>query len=239
MKDRMTNDECRMDARTQLVRWRQSIRHSLFVILFLLPLALHAAPDKEMSGLLGKLEEVLSGNSTNVLSTNQTSLLLPPLPEIPPTLWERFGWIVWLVLPFVVMFIGIIAAFLLRPGKPPVLVSAAAQARAALAALQNRPEDGATLSQISRALRGYLVTAFWLNPNETTTTEFCKALNTNAQIGAELAGAVAQFLRACDEQKFAPGKSTPPLDAAHNAALLVDMSEARRLTILKERPPAS
>lgn len=226
----MSNDECRMDARNQPVRWRQSICHLLFVIFFLTAITLHAEPDKEMSSLLGKLEELFSANSTNIVSTNQASLLTPPLPEIPPTAWERYGWIVWLVLPFVVMFTGIIAALLLRPGKPPVLVSPAAQARTTFAALEARPEDGAMLSQISRTLRRYLVAAFWLNPDETTTAEFCKTLNTNAQVGAELSSAVTQFLRACDERKFSPGQTIPPLDAVRRATRLVEMAEARRFS---------
>jgi len=154
--------------------------------------------------------------------------LAPPLPEIPPTPWEQFGWLVWLVLPFVVMTAAIIAAFLLRPRKPPVLSSPAAQARTTLTALQARPEDGAMLSQISQTLRRYLIATFWLHPGETTTAEFCAALARNERIGPELSATISEFLRRCDERKFSLAASPAAIGVVNRALELVEMAEAQR-----------
>lgn len=165
---------------------------------------------------------------TVLAAQDEIPQLAPPLPEIPPTPWEQFGWLMWLLLPFVVMTVGIIAAFLLRPRKPPVLSAPAAQARAALTALQARPEDGATLSQISQTLRRHLIATFWLHPGETTTTEFCAALARSEKVGPELSAAVSEFLKHCDERKFSPGPGTAMFGAASRALELVDLAEARR-----------
>lgn len=200
----------------------------LCIACFMLPSTMRAEADPDMANLIGKLQDMMATNIAKAAGTNEAALLAPPLPEIPPTPWERYGWLVWLVLPFVVMVIGLVAAFLLRARKPPVLFSPAAEARSALAALQSQTEDGTVLSHVSRALRRYLVAAFWLDASETTTAEFCAGLANNAKIGPELSGVIAQFLRACDERKFSPAHSASSLDAVQQALKLVEMSEARR-----------
>jgi hypothetical protein len=154
--------------------------------------------------------------------------LAPPLPEIPPTLWEQFGWLLWILVPLLLVVAGFIVWLRLRPGKPPVLSAPDAQARDTLAALQTQAEDGATLRQISQSLRRYLINAFWLLPDEATTTEFCARLQSSERIGPELASALGEFLRQCDERKFSPAPAYAPLRAAQRALELVAQAELRR-----------
>jgi hypothetical protein len=102
------------------------------------------------------------------------------------------------------------------------------QARQELAALRQRSEDGRMVSQVSRVMRRYVVTAFELPPDELTTSEFCRALGGDQKIGPELAAAVGEFLRRCDEVKFAPSSSPRQMGAAIRALELIELGEARR-----------
>jgi len=154
--------------------------------------------------------------------------LSPPLPEIAPTLWERFGWVLWIVIPLLLMMAAVVVWLAWRPGKPPVLPAPAAQARVALQALQSQPETGAVLSQISQAMRCYLINSFWLSPLEMTTRDFCALVGGSEKIGPELADSITGFLQALDQRKFAPAAAQPPLGAAGRALELVDMAEAGR-----------
>ena len=53
--------------------------------------------------------------------------LAPPLPEILPTFWEQYGWMLWLAaLCLLLVISAIIAVIWLRPRKPPVLPATAA-----------------------------------------------------------------------------------------------------------------
>lgn len=184
------------------------------------------------TGLPFVITLLLFAVSLQAMPTRKTSdeipPLDPPLPVIPPGFLEQHGWLVWIAILFVLLLAAIVTAFLLRPRKPPMLPAADVQARAALTAMQARSEDGATLSEISQALRRYLNVTFWLHPDETTTAEFCAALAANKQVGSELAGAISEFLKHCDERKFSPGHSSPPLDAARRALKLVELAEVRR-----------
>ena len=162
--------------------------------------------------------------------------LAPPLPEIPPTPWEQYGWTLWILVPLLLVLVAIVVAIWLRPRKPPQLLAPAAQARSALAALQTQPEDGATLSLISQTLRRYLVATFWLHTGETTTSEFCAALAANAQVGPELSVALGEFLKQCDERKFSPVASTTATGAASRALELVELTATRRRA-LQTKPP--
>ncbi len=193
----------------RLLRLGSSARSACVFLWLLLAATSHALPSRK--------------------SSDDIPELAPPLPEILPTFWEQHGWMLWVIVPFVLLVVAGVAAFVwLRPRKPPVLPATASQARAALTALLARHEDGATLVEISQTLRRYLITTFWLPSVETTTAEFCANLARNEQVGPELAGAVSEFLRACDERKFSPGHSVPPLDAARRALKLVELAEARR-----------
>ena len=159
--------------------------------------------------------------------------LAPPLPEIPTTFYDRHPLLKY-ALPSLAagVALGLWQAWMRRKKTPPHLPAPAAQARAALTALQSRPEDGATLSEISRVLRRYLVTIFWLRTEEMTTTELCAALAASQQIGPELSAALAEFLRNCDERKFAPASSPRVSGTAAGRALeLVELAEARRVAL--------
>jgi hypothetical protein len=100
-------------------------------------------------------------------------------------------------------------------------------ARQALEALRNQHEDGALLSRVSQILHRYLKGAFDLPLVESNTTEFCAAIATHERVGPELAGAVADFLRRCDERKFSPVPA-PELGAVGQALKLVESGEERR-----------
>ena len=191
---------------TRPTRPRFVIRHSSFVIPLLIAASLQAAQQP----------------------TDDIPPLAPPLPEIPPALWEQFGWTLWILIPLALAFAALVVVLWRRPRTPPALIAPAAQARAVLAALQTHAGDGATLSHISQTLRRYLITVFWLHPGETTTAEFCAVLSANVQVGPELSGAVGEFLRACDERKFSPAASPAATGAASRALELVELAEVQR-----------
>ncbi|HEU0037969.1 MAG TPA: DUF4381 family protein [Verrucomicrobiae bacterium] len=153
--------------------------------------------------------------------------LSPPHGELPPTFWEQYG--AWTLLAAVVLLAlaSFVAWWWLRP-EPPVVVPIEVRARQELAVLQQRNEDGRTLSQVSRVLRRYVVAAFELAPDELVTSEFSRLLASHEKIGPELAAAIGEFLRRCDEHKFAPPRSPTPIGAAARALELVDLGEARR-----------
>jgi hypothetical protein len=163
----------------------------------------------------------------NTETTNALPKLLPPYGEIPPTFWEQHGASVGVTVLVVVLVVVPGSWLLLRP-KPKVILPPEVQARLALEALRQRPEDGACLSNISQILRNYLIGAFLLPPGELTTTEFCRALSSDEKIGAELSTAVAGFLRECDERKFSTTNVSMPLDAVNRAFKLVALAETRR-----------
>lgn len=166
--------------------------------------------------------------------------LAPPLPEMQSTFWEQHP-VLKFALPGLAagLALGLWWLWVSRKRKPPQLPDPAFQARAALTALQSRPEDGATLVEVSKILRVYLINKFWLRPEEMTTREFCAALTGNAQIGLELSSDLAEFLRDCDERKFSPAGNTTPLSAASRALVLVEQVEARRAAIRHVgEPPA-
>jgi|SRR5580765_82041 len=159
--------------------------------------------------------------------TNDIPPLTPAYPEIPPTFWEQHGIAVILASLAALLAIGITVWLLLRP-KPVVLLPPEVHARRALELLRQRNEDGNVLSQISQILRRYLMAAFEMSPDELTTSEFCLALQQNEKIGGELATRISEFLRRCDELKFAPTHSSTSLNAVAHALELVELSEARR-----------
>ena len=84
--------------------------------------------------------------------------------------------------------------------------------------LRRQPEGGAVLSRVSQTLRLYLTAAFGLPPEELTSTEFCRLLRENPGVGPELSAGIGEFLRRCDERKFAPLAPQPAL--GRSSALL-------------------
>ena len=78
------------------------------------------------------------------------------------------------------------------------------QARKELSSLRGQPETGALLSRVSGSVRHYAAAAFSLPAGELTTAEFCRAVIGNEAVGLSLAESVTDFLKRCDERKFAP-----------------------------------
>jgi len=153
--------------------------------------------------------------------------LLPPRGEIPPGFWEQWGG--WVVLGSVLLLIMVgVLIWLVSRTKPPEPVPPAIIARQDLAPLRERPEDGALLSRTSQIVRRYVAAAFTLPPEELTTTEFCRAVKENSQVGPELSMEAAEFLRACDLRKFAPSPAGPALGAVDRALAIIDHAEIRR-----------
>jgi len=159
--------------------------------------------------------------------SNAIPVLLPPHGEIPPTFWEQHGWTL-VMCGIVLLLLAEFLIWLLRRPKPFVVLPPEVQARRALEAFRNQTESGAALSQISQVIRRYIADAFHLPPGELTTAEFCREIAGREQIGPELAAALDDFLRRCDERKFAPAAASTPLGAVMRALELVELAETRR-----------
>ncbi len=158
---------------------------------------------------------------------------------MPPDFWEQYG--LWVVLgaAFLLTSVCVAAWFLARP-KPPVVVPPEVQARKALEPLRQQPEDGALLSRVSQILRHYIAAAFGLPPEELTTAEFCRAIAGHERAGPDLAAALSDFLRQCDQRKFSPPAPAPPLSAVAQALRLIDQTQARLAALAQaaaQRPP--
>ena len=164
--------------------------------------------------------------STNALDPNAIPPLRPPHAELPPSLWEQHSLLVILCSAGLFLMIGALVWFFVRP-KPVVPVPPEAEARRALEPLRQKPEDGALLSRVSQVLRKYIVEAYHLPAEETTTTEFCRMIATDGRLGHELASAAADFLRQCDQRKFSPPVPAPPLSAVDQALGIIERSQAR------------
>ena len=164
--------------------------------------------------------------ATNAAEEIGVPKLLPPYSELPPTFWERHGLTVIICSVAVLVIIGVLVWFL-RRSKPVVVLPPEVQARRALESLRPKAEDGAVLSQVSRILRDYFRATFDLPADELTTTEFCRSLSSQENVGAPLAARVSDFLRRCDERKFS-ARPSEPLNAAAHALELVALGEARR-----------
>ncbi len=166
--------------------------------------------------------------------------LRPPRAEIPPAFWERhLAWISGAGLALAAAA-GIIALRACRPRPtPPVLPEN--EARETLSSLGQKPETGAVLSGVTRAVRRYFIRAFDLPAEEPTTTEFCALMRASGKIGPELSTNLADFLKDCDRRKFAPAAPKPPASTATvSAALsLIDRAEARRAELRQAEAAAA
>ena len=173
------------------------------------------------------------GLAMNALGQQESPKLQPPLGEIPPTFWEQHGTTVMVLVPASMLLLAMGIWLLLRP-KPVVLPPPEVQTRTALEALSQMPEDGKVISRASQLLRRYVQAVFQLPPGEPTTTEFCKLIADRNDIGEKLAKALADFLRQCDEQKFARMDSPTPIGAAARALELVGQGETRRAELRQQ-----
>ena len=160
-------------------------------------------------------------------STNEIPPLRPLHAEIPPTFWEQHPFSIGVVGLALLAFMGVAIWFATRP-RPPVIVPPEVQARNELELLRELPETGAVLSQVSQAVRRYFGAAFALSPGELTTAEFCRAMAGKEQLGADLLTATGDFLRRCDERKFAPESPPGATGAADHALKLVNQAETHR-----------
>ena len=175
---------------------------------------------------------------TNGILLDRIPPLRPPQGELPPGIWEQYGFGLVLAGILLLALIGV-AVWLLTRRRPPVVTPLAVRARRALEPLRQQPEDGAVLSWVSLILRWYAAEAFGLPPEERTTAEFCRAIAGRPQVGPELAAALSDFLRQCDERKFALTQPAPPLGAVARAEQLIDQSEVRLAALAAQAASAS
>jgi Domain of unknown function (DUF4381) len=153
--------------------------------------------------------------------------LRPARAELVPSFWEQHGWVVALGgLVFVVALV-ILIIWLRRP-KPEQVTPPQLIARRALEALRGNAEDAALVTEVSRILRQYLHFALQLPPDELTTAEWRRVLQTHPQADPDLAKTAADFLRRCDERKFAPAQESAVLGAVPAACGLIDQFETHR-----------
>jgi hypothetical protein len=164
--------------------------------------------------------------ASSIEPSEGTPKLAPPHAEIPPGFWERDGLLVLLGVMVLTALLLALTWWLRRP-RPPVIIPIEVQVRQELESLARQPQTGSTISAMSRQLRRYIVGAFDLPPQEWTTAELNRLMTVHAGIGPELASAMSQFLRDCDEQKFAP-EALPRSDHAAKALALVEAGETRR-----------
>ena len=170
-------------------------------------------------------------------ATNQPADAIPPLRppqgEIAPAFWEQYG--VWVIIAGALLLgvIGGVVWWLRRPA-PAVVVPPEAEARQALEPLRLQAEDGQLLSRVSQILRRYVSTAFGLPPGEMTTADFCRAIADQGRLGPDLSPALGDFLRKCDERKFAPAAPTAALGAVAQAGKFIEQAELRRAELHQE-----
>ena len=165
-------------------------------------------------------------------SSNELPALAPSYPELPPTFLERQQDLVkqhglaTLVIAsaltaLVVGFVWQIFKPRQRPGPLPETI-----ARHALAKLQNRPEDGMLLSEVSQILRRCVGIVYALPGGEMTTAEFCDAVARNEKINPEVSKAISSFLRECDVRKFSPANSAAQVNAVSRALEFITRLES-------------
>jgi hypothetical protein len=156
--------------------------------------------------------------------------LLPLHGELEPTFWEQNGWL-FIVGGAVVLVLLSLGIWLFTRPKPVVIEPPAVLARRALEPLRARAEDGALVSEVSRIVRRYVLSALNFPPEELTTTEFRAVLSSRPSINPEVSGAVGDFLRRCDQWKFAPEPPAPQLGAVTGALELVEKVEQSKWQI--------
>jgi hypothetical protein len=160
-------------------------------------------------------------------NSEQIPPLRPPRGEIPPSFWDEHVYTLVIWSSILLIIIGLALWFMLRNRKR-LVVPPAVEARLVLEPLLGKVENGAMLSRVSQTLRHYVSAAFGLVPGELTTTEFCEAISSNAKVGQELSQEISQFLRRCDQRKFAPTQGeASSLDAVSHALKFVEASERR------------
>jgi hypothetical protein len=161
-----------------------------------------------------------------LLSSAKALRLRPPRAELPPGFWEQHGWWVALLSALGLAIVSLVAWLFSRPRRE-LMIGPAAWARQMLEPLRDQPEDGAILSRVSQVLRQYVAASFGLSSDEMTTTEFCRLLSQREAAGSEFCAAASQFLRQCDQQKFAPSSAASGMGAVSQVLILIEMGESR------------
>ena len=153
--------------------------------------------------------------------------LRPPKGAIPPSFWEQNGALILIGASVAVLVTVFVVWLIMRP-VPPEQISAEARAKRGIEKLGQQPETGAVISELSQIVRYYFIEAFGLPNQEFTTSEFGRAVKGDQNIGPELGNAVTEFLRRCDQLKFAPipgGQLSRSVTA--DAYQLIERGEAR------------
>ena len=159
--------------------------------------------------------------------------LRQPKNELGLSFWQQYGWWVALGALVAVALIAFIVVLLLRPKPQPVTPPQLA-ARRALEALRGRADDATLAVEVSHIFRVYLYFALNLPSEELTTTELSGALRSPQLGDADLANAASDFLKRCDEKKFAPPTNEPPVRFVDAACHLIDRLETLRQRRLDE-----
>jgi hypothetical protein len=163
--------------------------------------------------------------AVSAADTNALPPLMPACPQIQLTFWEQYEILVLAGVFVILCFLGLCVWMLLKP-KPPVVSSPGQVAREALGKLKDRPQDGRLLSEVSQIFRRYVGAVFGFPAAEMTTSEFAAALVANPKAGPQVAEVLANFLRACDKDKFMASNTAPPLNAVERALHLVGQIES-------------
>jgi hypothetical protein len=151
-------------------------------------------------------------------ATNDSNFpeLNPPRGELPPGFWEEQGALIILASVTAALLFGVVIWLLLRPKTarplPPGTI-----ARTNLEALLPQPESKAVLSRVSHILREYVTSVLGLPPGERNTAELVEELSRDGSMPGELSRQIVSLLRDCDQRKFDPASSGPPLRAAEKA----------------------
>ena len=154
--------------------------------------------------------------------------LLPMREEITPTFIEEHGW--WPVIGMAagVIVVAVIVTLLLRRKKAAEIIPADVIARRALEPLRGRAEDTALVQAVSAIVRRYVLAVFIPAHDELTTDELVRVLKDDARVKAETRTALAEFLKYCDVQKFAPAQLPMTPGLVDQALELVRRFEADR-----------
>ena len=164
--------------------------------------------------------------------------LRPPRPELHPSFWSRHGWLIVIAVLFVFAALAFWLSWLRRP-KPRVVTPPDVLARSVLQGLRDRGQDAALVAEVSRVFRQYIISAFNLPADELTSAEVEKTLQSQSKTSPEMVAAITDFLRHCDEWKFAPNPSAAQLGAVERALALLEKIETQRRDKLNQPPTAN
>ncbi len=162
--------------------------------------------------------------------------LQPPHHELLPTFWEQYHWAVLAGALVALAVLVLLIAWLCR-SRPAVIIPPEEIARRELEALRGQPENGDLLMKVSGIFRRYVTFACGLSAREMNTAEIVRAVAVRPQFQPDLADAIANFFRQCDERKFAPAPPAAELSAVAAALALLEQIEQRRRQMKSPTPP--